>query len=130
MKLAVVCLLAFAAVVFVAARPEEKYTNKFDHIDVDQILQSDRLLGNYFKCLMEEGRCTAEGTELKKILPDALATECSKCSDTQKEMSKKVIKFLSTDKPEMWKKLLDKYDPEKKYRTKFGDEAQKYGITV
>ena len=130
MKLAVVCLLVFAAVVFVAARPEEKYTNKFDHIDVDQILHSDRLLNNYFKCLMDEGRCTAEGNELKRILPDALATECSKCSDLQKEMSKKVIQFLVANKPELWQKLLDKYDPDKKYRMKFSAEAQKYGIPV
>ena len=130
MKLAVVCLLAFAAVVYVAARPEEKYTNKFDNIDVEQILHSDRLLDNYFKCLMGEGRCTADGTELKNILPDALATECSKCSERQKDMSKKVIDFLTANKPKMWHKLLDKYDPEKKYRAKYGDEAQKYGITV
>lgn len=65
MKVAVVCLLAFAAVVYVAARPEEKYTNKFDNIDVDQILHSDRLLNNYFKCLMGEASCTPEGNELK-----------------------------------------------------------------
>ena len=130
MKLAVVCLLAFAAVAYVAARPEEKYTNKYDNIDIDQILHSERLLNNYYKCLMDEGRCTADANELKKILPDALATDCSKCSDLHKDMSKKVIQYLAANKPEMWKKLLEKYDPDKKYRTKYGDEAQKYGVTV
>lgn len=66
MKVSVICLLLVVAVAYVAARPEEeKYTDKFDNIDIDQILNSDRLLNNYFKCLMEEGRCTAEGTELK-----------------------------------------------------------------
>lgn len=65
MKTSVICLILVVAVAYVAARPEEKYTDKFDHINVDQILQSDRLLTNYYKCLMDEGRCTAEGTELK-----------------------------------------------------------------
>ncbi|XP_017760486.1 PREDICTED: ejaculatory bulb-specific protein 3-like [Eufriesea mexicana] len=131
MKVSVVCLLLLVAVVYVAARPDEaQYTNKFDNINVDEILQSDRLLNNYFKCLMEEGRCTAEGNELKKVLPNALATDCQKCSEKQKEITKKVIKFLVNNKPEMWNKLADKYDPERKYRTKYEQEAKKIGIEV
>lgn len=67
MKLAVFGLLAFVAVVCVTARPEDKkYTNKFDNVNVDQILQSERLLDNYFKCLMDEGRCTPDASELKR----------------------------------------------------------------
>ncbi|XP_076235356.1 chemosensory protein 3 [Calliopsis andreniformis] len=130
MKLAVVCLLAFVAVTYVSARPDDKYTDKFDNIDVDQILNSDRLLTNYFKCLMGEGRCTAEGNELKKVLPDALETECKKCTARQQEVTRKVIKFLVDKKPEMWQKLVNKYDPEKKYRVKFEEEAKKEGIKV
>lgn len=129
------CLVALVAVTSVAARPEEekkepKYTNKFDNIDIDQILKSDRLLTNYYKCLMDEGRCTPEGTELKRVLPDALATECSKCSEKQREVTEKVIKFLVDNKPEMWKKLSKKYDPEGVYRNKYEKEASKKGIKV
>lgn len=66
MKVSVVCLLLLVVVVYAAARPEDsQYTSKFDNINVDEILRSDRLLNNYYKCLMEEGRCTAEGNELK-----------------------------------------------------------------
>ncbi|XP_076637951.1 chemosensory protein 3 [Colletes latitarsis] len=131
MKLAVFCLFAFAAIVYVAARPEDKkYTNKFDNINVDQILHNDRLLHNYFKCLMDQGRCTPEGSELKQILPDALATECSKCSQKQMDVTKKVVKFLVENKPDLWNQLADKYDPDKKYRTKFESEAKKHGIHV
>jgi hypothetical protein len=46
-------------------RRDEKYTTKYDNINLDDILQSDRLLDNYFKCVMETGKCTADGTELK-----------------------------------------------------------------
>lgn len=67
MKVSIVCLVLMAAIVLVAARPDEPvYTTKFDNINVDEILHSDRLLNNYFKCLMDEGRCTAEGNELKR----------------------------------------------------------------
>lgn len=67
MKVSIVCLVLMAAIVLVAARPDESsYTSKFDNINVDEILHSERLLNNYFKCLMDEGRCTAEGNELKR----------------------------------------------------------------
>nr|QNL14943.1 chemosensory protein 6 [Aulacocentrum confusum] len=43
---------------------------------------------------MGEGNCTPEGKELKKSLPDALATGCKSCSEKQKTGSEKVIRFL------------------------------------
>ena len=46
-------------------RRDEKYTTKYDNINLDEILQSDRLLNNYLNCIMERGKCTADGTELK-----------------------------------------------------------------
>ncbi|XP_076289581.1 chemosensory protein 3 [Lasioglossum baleicum] len=131
MKYGLLCLFALVAIAYVSARPEEtKYTNKFDNIDVDQILRSDRLLKNYYKCLMDEGRCTSEGTELKRVLPDALATECAKCTEKQREVTEKVVKFLVDHKPEMWSKLSKKYDPDGKYKTKYEKEAEKHGIKV
>lgn len=64
MKIAIFVVACMVAVI--AARPnEDKYSNKFDNIDLDKILSNDRLLNSYFKCLMEEGNCTAEGTTLK-----------------------------------------------------------------
>lgn len=57
-------LAAFVFAVVVAnaiARPEDKYTTKYDGVDVDEILKSDRLFNNYFKCLMDKGKCTPDG---------------------------------------------------------------------
>lgn len=56
------CILEFA----VAAPAPETYITKYDNIDLDQILQSDRLLKNYVNCLMERGKCTPDGSELKR----------------------------------------------------------------
>jgi hypothetical protein len=46
-------------------RRDEKYTTKYDNINVDEILESDRLLNNYIRCLLDTGRCSPEGTVLK-----------------------------------------------------------------
>ncbi|XP_014255493.1 ejaculatory bulb-specific protein 3-like [Cimex lectularius] len=118
MKLAVILLCLFGAVL-----SAEVYTSKYDNIDVDKILSNDRILTQYIKCLMEEGNCTNEGRELKKTLPDALATGCTKCSDNQKTQTEKVIRHLSKNRPRDWARLKSKYDPKgeysKKYETKF-----------
>lgn len=72
-------LVIFALVIVGALAQAPKYTTKYDGVNLEEILKSDRLLNNYFKCLMETGKCTPDGNELKRTLPDALKSECSKC---------------------------------------------------
>jgi hypothetical protein len=64
---ALVCILVLALALTEGARPrrEEKYTTKFDYVNVDEILASDRLVANYVNCLLDKGRCSPEGAELK-----------------------------------------------------------------
>lgn len=49
-------------------------------------------------------------------LPDALKTECSKCTEKQKENARKTLNFLYEEKPDLYKELEAKYDPEQIYR--------------
>ncbi|XP_058452971.1 ejaculatory bulb-specific protein 3-like [Malaya genurostris] len=107
-------IIALALVVLVAAQ-DDKYTTKYDSIDVDEILASDRLFINYFKCLMDEGSCSPEGNELRRVLPESLENKCAKCSEKQKVTSAKVIKYISENRPEQWALLKAKYDPDNKY---------------
>lgn len=58
-------LVVLTTLVALAASARNSYTNKFDNIDVDKILNNDRILTQYIKCLMDEGSCTTEGRELK-----------------------------------------------------------------
>jgi hypothetical protein len=62
------------------------------------------------------------------VLPDALQTGCSKCSDKQKAGSEKVIKFLLEKHPEDFKELEKLYDPDQAYRKKFPEQAKQYGL--
>lgn len=112
-----VCLifLGLIAVAFAA----EGYTTKFDDIDIDRILQNNRVLTNYIKCLLDEGPCTNEGRELKKTLPDALATGCSKCNEKQKATAEKVINHLRANRVRDWERLMNKYDPQGQYKNRF-----------
>jgi Insect pheromone-binding family, A10/OS-D len=73
---------------------EETYDIKYDNVDIDEILKSERLLSNYINCLLEEGPCTEDGRELKDNLPDAIQTDCSKCTEKQKMGSDKIMHFM------------------------------------
>ncbi|KAL3288640.1 hypothetical protein HHI36_003073 [Cryptolaemus montrouzieri] len=113
----IILLFSFCALT-VFSEETKKYTSKYDNIDLDEILNSDRLLGNYIDCFMDRGHCTPQGAELKANLPDALKTECSKCTDIQKEKAKKTLDFILDKKPDMYKELEAKYDPDHIYSDK------------
>lgn len=124
-------IAAIAMIACVAARPEEgSYTTKYDGVDIDEILKSDRLFNNYFKCLMDKGKCTPDGSELKRVLPDALKTNCSKCSEKQRSGTDRVIRYLIDNKAAQWSSLQAKYDPENVYINKFKAEAEARGVKL
>lgn len=54
-----------AVAVAVYARPEEHYTERYDVIDLHEVLTNRRLLVPYVKCLLDQGKCSPEGKELK-----------------------------------------------------------------
>lgn len=58
--LAISVLISVLATVLAA-----KFTTKYDNLPLDEILTSDRLLGNYFDCLMGKKKCTPDGDELR-----------------------------------------------------------------
>lgn len=122
------------ATVYVAiASCEDTYDAKYDSVDVDEILKSERLLSNYINCLLDEGPCTDYGRDLKDILPDAINTDCSKCTEKQKEGSDEIMHFMWVfltfnlhwiyeisfrieNRPDDWKMLEEKFDQTGKYR--------------
>nr|ACZ58026.1 chemosensory protein 8 [Adelphocoris lineolatus] len=118
-KLSVMLLMGVLACAWAA----DKYTDKYDNIDIDEILNNERLYKKYFDCILGNGKCTPDGTELKETIPDALKTACAKCNDKQKAGVEKVLRHLLTKKAEDYKILEAKFDPEGVYRKKY--EAQK-----
>lgn len=52
-------------------------------------------------------------------MPDAIETDCSKCSEKQKEGSEVIMRYLIDNKPDFWKSLEEKYDPTGSYKKKY-----------
>ncbi|KAH0953279.1 Csp8 [Eciton burchellii] len=115
MRLALVLLFDFVSSVLVSGT--EYYAETFDNVNVDTILNSDRLFNQYMDCILDVGPCTADGRTLRYILPDALATTCSKCNPKQKEIARKLANHIKNNKPQVWTKFLQKFDPNGEYAT-------------
>nr|CAG25443.1 OS-D-like protein, OS-D2 [Nasonovia ribisnigri]CAI64040.1 putative OS-D-like protein [Nasonovia ribisnigri] len=137
-RIALVCVVLAVLAVFAVGAPQKDavavsgpYTTKYDHIDIDQVLASKRLVNSYVQCLLDKKPCTPEGAELRKILPDALKTQCAKCNATQKNAALKVVDRLQKDYDKEWKQLLDKWDPKREQFQKFQQflaEEKKKGV--
>ncbi|XP_019866899.1 ejaculatory bulb-specific protein 3 [Aethina tumida] len=108
----------------------QQYTDKYDNIDLDQILRSERLLANYVNCLLDKGKCTPDGAELKKHLSEALANNCSKCTDRQRAGSRKVLHHILATHRDWWSQLEAKYDPQGNYRKRYEAELKAEGIQI
>jgi hypothetical protein len=52
-------------------------------------------------------------------IKDALESDCSKCSEAQKSGAKKVLSFLYKNKPDKFKELQKKYDPDNTHYHKY-----------
>ncbi|XP_050101586.1 translation initiation factor IF-2-like isoform X3 [Anopheles aquasalis] len=95
------------------------YSPRYDNLDIDTILASNRLVSNYVDCLLSRKPCPPEGKDLKRILPEALRTKCARCSPTQKENALKIITRLYYDYPDQYRALRERWDPSGEYHRRF-----------
>ncbi|XP_013137138.1 PREDICTED: ejaculatory bulb-specific protein 3-like [Papilio polytes] len=107
MKLLVV--LALLAVAF--ARPDDGfYDTKYESFDVKELIGNIRLLKAYVLCFQSKGKCTPEGTDIKKWIPEALDSECAKCTEKQKSLVAEVLKAIMELLPAEWEELVKIYN--------------------
>lgn len=116
MKTILVLVTVLAAAV---AAPADTYNPEYDNFNAEEIVQNERLLKNYAKCFLDEGPCTAEGNDFKKTIPEALKTDCAKCTPKQRELIRTMVRGFQTKLPDMWKELVMKQDPKGEYKESF-----------
>ncbi|XP_050352524.1 ejaculatory bulb-specific protein 3-like [Nymphalis io] len=119
-----ILVLAFVAVV--AARPDDDFS-RYDNFDIDELISNKRLLKSYMECFIETGKCTPEGTDMKKWIPQSVEDSCSKCSQKQKILVAKVVLAIKGDYPDGWVKLNQLYNPEGKHDKTLNEFIEKYG---
>lgn len=43
----------------------DRYNTKYDHLDLDQILNNERIYKKYLECLIRRGKCTPDARDLR-----------------------------------------------------------------
>lgn len=56
------CVIAVATTLEAAP---DKFSTKYDNVNLEEVLSNEKLLMNYYNCIMDKGKCTPDGTELK-----------------------------------------------------------------
>ncbi|KOC65006.1 Ejaculatory bulb-specific protein 3 [Habropoda laboriosa] len=99
-------LFAIFAITF--AEEEEKYSSKYDDIDIDEILANPKLRNQYLDCYLGRKPClTADAKYFKDKFPEAMATKCKKCTDKQVIFFDKAVSWFTENEPENWKKIVE-----------------------
>ncbi|XP_012273359.1 ejaculatory bulb-specific protein 3-like [Orussus abietinus] len=97
-----------AAAILVNAE-REFYSEKYDHIDVDEILANPRTRNQYYKCVYGSAPCvTAAAKYLKDKFPEAIVTNCKYCTERQKVNFGKLVTWFVENDEKGWNALLEK----------------------
>lgn len=60
-----VCLFIATLVLTTVYCLPEKYSSKYDAVDIDSILKNERLLQIHINCILDKGPCSAEGRDFR-----------------------------------------------------------------
>ncbi|XP_034835686.1 ejaculatory bulb-specific protein 3-like [Maniola hyperantus] len=90
---------------------QQQFINRYDNFNADSIIQNDRILLAYYRCVMEKGPCTKDGKNFKRVLPETLQTACGRCSPKQKMVVRKMLLGIRAKSEPRFTELLEKYDP-------------------
>ncbi|XP_076242801.1 ejaculatory bulb-specific protein 3-like [Calliopsis andreniformis] len=95
--------------ILVVVLAEEKYSSKYDDINVDNILANSRLRNQYVNCYLGTSTCvTADARYFKGIFPEAFVTKCRKCTQKQEEFFSKITIWFTEHEPDTWRRIIEK----------------------
>ncbi|XP_070169011.1 ejaculatory bulb-specific protein 3-like [Polyergus mexicanus] len=102
-------LVTLIGIALLCVFAEELYSDKYDYIDVKEILNNNKLQDQYYQCFMETGPCpTADAKFFKEIGSELFQTKCKKCTEKQKEMLNIIVDWYTKNEPEQWQKFVKK----------------------
>ncbi|XP_011296666.1 ejaculatory bulb-specific protein 3 [Fopius arisanus] len=102
-------VIFMALVLCSAVIADEKYSDKYDYIDVDGILANPRQRDSYYACFAGTGPCkTAAAKFFRDTLPEAIVTKCRKCTARQSINFDKISDWYTTNDLEKYQIIVAK----------------------
>ncbi|KAG5311827.1 PEB3 protein, partial [Acromyrmex insinuator] len=108
-------VVTIIVITLICVLAQELYSDRYDKVNAENILQNNRLRDQYYNCFMEKAPCiTADAKFFKEIIVEAFRSKCEKCTERQKEMMNLIQDWYKKNKPEQWKAFVTKYQQEKR----------------
>nr|CAD7446644.1 unnamed protein product [Timema bartmani] len=107
MKMLVVLLMVMSSVL------------SYDMPDPDNLLFDEKSVTQYVNCLLEKDICPPGIQEFKDDIPEELKTSCETCAPSKRKFIRKTSTYLMKERPEVWKKIVERYDATGKYMDNF-----------
>lgn len=80
---------------------DQKYSDRYDHIDIDAVLANSRMRNQYIHCLFGTSPCrTGSERFLKDIFAEAYVTRCNKCTEKQVYFFDSIITWFTKNEPD------------------------------
>nr|ARM20139.1 chemosensory protein [Galeruca daurica] len=115
----VLMVLVVVAAVHCAPKSFDENLKVLKKIDINQVLNNDRIIRNYVDCVLGKKRCTNEGNALKESWKDGLDKGCDDCDEEDKRKVKKILKHMYTKHRDLYDELAAHLDKDGKYRDKY-----------
>nr|QIJ45715.1 chemosensory protein [Glyphodes pyloalis] len=93
----------------------ETYKTTHDNLDVEAIVSNADSITAFTKCYLDKGDCNETAASFKRVLPEAIATACAKCTPAQKHMLRRYLEELKKTYPGDYEAIKQKYDSEGKH---------------
>ncbi|XP_050465051.1 ejaculatory bulb-specific protein 3-like [Cataglyphis hispanica] len=105
-----ICTIVIIGIALMCVLAEEdKYDDKYDGIDIVEILVNNELRYQYYNCFMGTEPCVTEDQKyFNSIISEAVQTQCSKCTEKQKLMLEVGINWYKKNQPEEWNRFMEK----------------------
>ncbi|XP_077282560.1 ejaculatory bulb-specific protein 3-like [Temnothorax americanus] len=102
-------IVTMVAVASACVFAEEKYSGRYDDIDLNEILSNEKLRIQYYNCFMDTAPCkTADAKFFKGVIGEAMQTQCRRCTEKQKVLLDHMADWYTTNKPDEWNAFVRK----------------------
>nr|AXY87871.1 chemosensory protein 2 [Subpsaltria yangi] len=107
-KLLFICVICVSIIMCKTAI--EVYSVPYLRVTYKEVVTNKRHLTQYVRCFTNKGTCPPQAIYIKRILPEIIKTNCSKCDPHLNEVFTHSMSMMKEKQPAEWSKIMEKYN--------------------
>lgn len=107
-------------------RRQEQQKFAVDHFTTG-LVGNPKIRQNYLNCFLDNGPCSPEAKNIKRMVPDAIQNDCAHCTELQRKVIEKMMCYLNNHQPDILKEVAAKFDPNGEYMKHYINTIERNG---